>query len=105
MSNPFEKLGVSGRCTQEELHKAYRNLARRWHPDRFMEGPEREWANQHMTEINAAYAECLAMLKKSGVSKNGDIDLDTVHAMIQGNRFSEVRKALLRSETRCARWN
>jgi len=105
LSNPFEKLGVTSQCTPEELHKAYRSLARRWHPDRFLAGPEREWANQHMTEINAAYAECQAMLKKHAVSKNGSIDLDSVHAMIMGNRFSEARRALLKSDTRCARWN
>lgn len=105
MSNPFEKLGVSGKCTQEELHKAYRTLARRWHPDRFLEGPEREWANQHMTEINAAYAECQALLKRNAVGKDGSIDLDSVHTMIMSNRFSEARRALLKSDTRNARWN
>lgn len=103
LSNPFETLGVSAHCTPEELRAAYRKLARRWHPDRFLDGPEREWANQHMTEINAAYAECTALLK-SGAPVSTD-DLDTIRTLIQCNRFSEARKALLHCESRGARWN
>ena len=105
MSNPFETLGVNSKCTQEELHRAYRNLARRWHPDRFMEGPEREWALQHMTEINAAYAECTALLKSGLPPQDSRAHLDEIQAMIHAKRFSEARRALLRSESRSARWN
>lgn len=105
VSNPFETLGVSTRCTAEELRGAYRTLARRWHPDRFQEGPEREWANQHMTEINAAYAECCAMLKSGATAPDGVANLDSVYALIQGRRFSEARRLLLKSNTRGARWN
>lgn len=105
MSNPFETLGVSSRCTPEELRGAYRTLARRWHPDRFQEGPEREWANQHMTEINAAYAECCALLKSGAIAPDSGADLSGIHALIQSRRYSEARKALLKSDTRGARWN
>ena len=105
VSNPFDTLGVTAACSPEELRRAYRVLARRWHPDRFLEGPEREWANQHMTEINAAYAECCALLK-AGTNLSVDAgNLDSIHTMIQCNRFSEARKALLKVDTRSARWN
>lgn len=105
LGNPFDTLGVPTRCTQEELHKAYRNLARRWHPDRFMEGPEREWALQHMTEINAAYAECTAIIKSGQSVVSDDAHLDKVHDLIRAKRLSEARRALLKSDSRCARWN
>ena len=104
VSDPFQTLGVSPSCTQDELRAAYRDLARRWHPDRFMAGPEREWANEHMTEINAAYRECVEQLRNRCAS-GGDVDLDAVHALIQGNHFSEARRALLKSGQRGARWN
>ena len=59
MASDYEILGVSPCASREELRAAYRALARRWHPDRFMEGPEREWAGVRMAEINRAYRACL----------------------------------------------
>ena len=41
MANAFEVLGVPADAGEAEIRKAYRELVRRWHPDRFMEGPER----------------------------------------------------------------
>ncbi|MDO4355071.1 MAG: J domain-containing protein [Clostridia bacterium] len=102
MNDPFQTLGVARNCTQEELRGAYRELARRWHPDRFMAGPEREWANARMTEINAAYRACADELRSTCAD---GVNLDAVHALIQDNRFSEARHALLRSNQRGARWN
>ncbi len=104
MNDPFQTLGVKRSCTKDELRGAYRELARRWHPDRFMAGPEREWANARMTEINAAYRACADQLRDGSAGGSG-VNLDAVHALIQDNRFSEARHALLRSNQRGARWN
>lgn len=105
MNNPFQVLGVSDNCTADELRRAYRALAKRWHPDRFMEGPEREWASDHMTEINAAYAECQQQMKRGTAGLNTEVNLDEVHAMIVRNRLSDARHLLLKSKLRSARWN
>ena len=57
--NAYQVLGIPVTADREQIRAAYRALARRWHPDRFMAGPERDWANDKMAEINAAYRECL----------------------------------------------
>jgi curved DNA-binding protein CbpA len=49
--DPFAVLGVAPNASADEVAAAYRNLAKRWHPDR-AEGPQ---AARRMAEINAAY--------------------------------------------------
>ena len=102
MRSPAEILGISPAATHEEARKAYRALAKRWHPDRFMPGPEREWANMHMTEINTAYA---AFTKNAPKARPAATDLSSVQQLIDDGKLSSARELLMTMPTRCAEWN
>ena len=52
VQDPYKTLGVSPGATDEEIKKAYRTLAKKYHPDL---NPGDEVAAQRMNDINAAY--------------------------------------------------
>ena len=52
ITDPYKVLGVSPDATDEEIKRAYRNLAKQYHPDR---NPGDQEAARRMQEINAAY--------------------------------------------------
>lgn len=52
MKDPYEVLGISRDASDEEVTKAYRRLAKKYHPDL---NPDDPVAAEKMAEINAAY--------------------------------------------------
>ncbi len=52
MSDPYSVLGLSSTASDEEVKKAYKTLAKKYHPDVCGNDPE---AAKKMQEINAAY--------------------------------------------------
>jgi len=54
LPNYYRILGISPLADQDRVRRAYRALAKRYHPDTYP--PERQaWAKKQMTRINAAY--------------------------------------------------
>lgn len=53
--NPYKALEVSPDATKDEIEKAYRKMARKYHPDRFQTESERNEATRVMAIINASY--------------------------------------------------
>lgn len=65
MESPYEILGVSSSATDEEINKAYRKLARKYHPDVNQNSKE---AEEMMKKINKAYDD----IKRIREGKNED---------------------------------
>ena len=60
MKNPYDILGVNESSTDQDINKAYRSLAKKYHPD---VNPSEEAARK-MVEINCAYDEIKKMREK-----------------------------------------
>ena len=55
MRDPYSVLGVSQSASDDEIKKAYRELARKYHPDNYQNNPLADLAEEKMKEINEAY--------------------------------------------------
>lgn len=55
MNDPYSILGISPNASDDEIKKAYRDLARKYHPDNYHDNPLSDLAQEKMKEINEAY--------------------------------------------------
>lgn len=70
MRDPYEVLGVSASASDDEVKKAYRELARKYHPDNYQNNPLADLAEEKMKEINEAY-EAITKSRSGGYSYGG----------------------------------
>lgn len=113
MKDPYEILGVSRNATEEEIKKAYRELARKYHPDNYANSPLSDLASEKMKEINEAYDEALKNLKSgeassySSSSYGGDPEFAEIRNLINQRNFYEadLKLSSIPAEKRNAEWN
>jgi len=110
--DPYKVLGLSPGASDEEVKKAYRRLAMKYHPDR---NPGDEEAARKMQEINAAY-EAIKNPEKAAPrqrqydpfggygAEDGDQYLRSAEQYIRFRRFREALNVLANCEKRSARW-
>ncbi len=67
MNDPYSTLGVSPQASDDEVKKAYRDLARKYHPDNYANNPLADLAQEKMKEINEAY-DTIQKQRESGSS-------------------------------------
>ena len=121
MNDPYSVLGVSPQASDEEIKKAYRELARKYHPDNYADNPLADLAQEKMKEINEAYESITASRGGQSAGRSygpsGSQGGGSYSSGASGGRFSAIRNAinsgnlgyaeqLLREEpSRGAEWN
>ena len=69
MRDPYEVLGVSKNATDDQIKDAYRELARKYHPDNYANSPLADLAEQKMKEVNEAYDTIRDMRRNGGAQR------------------------------------
>ena len=64
MSDPYKVLGVSPYDTDEKIKLAYKELAKKYHPDNYDSSPLSDLAEEKMKEINEAYDQIMDERRK-----------------------------------------
>ena len=123
MGDPYKILGVSPDASDEEIKRAYRELAKKYHPDR---NPGDQEAARKMQEVNDAY-ERIKNPQKAGNSGSyggnpygydpfggyrqqsysqgsGDAYQQSAFQYIRFGRYAEALNALQNCTQRDARW-
>ena len=84
MTDPYKVLGISPNATNEEVKKAYKELALKYHPDK-NPGPMSEFAESKMKEINEAYDEILRQ-RAGGAKNDSGTSTDSAYALADARR-------------------
>ncbi len=104
MNNPYEILGVSPYADDQEIAKAYKELAKKYHPDNYVDSPLAGMATQKMQEINQAY-DTIRQQRKENISKrtadypysyeqNSRSDYHDVRILIKNGRIADADQIL-----------
>lgn len=112
MKDPYAILGVNRNATDDEIKAAYRELARKYHPDNYADNPLSDLAGEKMKEINEAYDQIMNSRRSKGSSSSGQqynagaSSFPDIRQFIAAGRFEEAQELLdgVPSENRNAEW-
>ena len=101
MRDPYEVLGVNKNATDAEIKAAYKELARKYHPDNYADNPLSDLAEEKMKEINEAYDSIMNSRrgkKRSGASSDTDYtpssEFMDIRNLIAANRLEDAQELL-----------
>ncbi len=93
MKDPYEILGVPRTASDDEIKTAYRELARKYHPDKYTDNPLSDLAQEKMQEINEAYDTIVKERRAGGSQQTGGYAGNS-QSYVGSSRFADVRRLL-----------
>ena len=123
MNDPYSVLGVSPNASDEEIKKAYRELARKYHPDNYNDNPLADLAQEKMKEINEAfdliqrqregggsgygqgYGQGSASQRSYSSQSSANPQYNQIRALINTGRLQQAESLLAGIGTHDAEWN
>lgn len=117
MNDPYSVLGVSPSASDDEIKKAYRELARKYHPDNYQNNPLADLAEEKMKAINEAY-EAIQKQREGGASTGytgyqggrstqsqpGGGSFAHIRALINSGNLAQAEAALDAMNDRSGEW-
>jgi hypothetical protein len=124
MNDPYQVLGVKPDASDDEIKRAYRELARKYHPDNYQDNPLADLAEEKMKEINEAYDAVTKQRSGGGSyassgsssggagyqsaygqrSQGGDATFARVRTLINSGALDQAEQLLQGTGVRTAEW-
>ncbi len=114
MNDPYSVLGVSPSASDDDIKRAYRDLARKYHPDNYVDNPLADLAQEKMKEINEAYDQ-ITKMRAGGNTQSGysssyssyssNSQFSAVRSAINRGDLSSAEQMLNSAQNRNAEWN
>lgn len=119
--DPYEVLGVRQGASEEEIKAAYKELVKKYHPDKYQNNPLADLAEEKLQEVNEAYDMLMRNSAGNGYGSYGGSAYGNGYGQAQNSRsttpeFNQVRRnidagnlqgaedILNRSQNRNAEW-
>lgn len=121
MNDPYQVLGVKPDASDDEIKRAYRELARKYHPDNYQNNPLADLAEEKMKEINEAY-DAVTKMRSGGGSggytsggsayqsqsayrqQSSDPTFARVRNLINSGNLDQAEQLLRGTNARTAEW-
>lgn len=114
MKDYYSVLGINKNATDDEVKAAYKEMAKKYHPDNYADNPLSDLAAEKMKEINEAYDGIMNERRRRKSSSNraganyysANSNFSDVRSLIMNNRLEEAQEILdgVPPERRDAEW-
>jgi molecular chaperone DnaJ len=119
--DPYSVLGVNPNASDEEIKKTYRDMVKKYHPDKYKDSDLKDLADEKIKSINKAYDDIVRMRKNGGASSGstnsnynysynnysqaGSANFVRIRTMIQMRRLTEAERELDAMSNHNAEWH